>query len=232
MRKPDIFIFGASDHARVVIDIVEREGKYNIVGLFDSFKKRGLVVGGYEVLGNEQDLVEYAAKTDLVRGIVGIGDNAIRRRIAETIEARVPYVEWVSTVHPSSNMTDSVNIAGGAIVMARCYVGLNTTICPGAVVATNSILEHDGVLGAYATLGAGSTTGGRVRIGKGTAVCLGVTIIHGISIGDEVVIGSGSIVLNDIPDFSVAYGSPAKVVRSRRNGDSYLHIRSESYIPA
>jgi acetyltransferase-like isoleucine patch superfamily enzyme len=110
--------------------------------------------------------------------------------------------------------------------MARCYVGLNTRVGEGAVIATNSIFEHDGVMGEYATLGAGTTTGGHVTMGETTAVCLGCTIIHGMSIGAHTVVGSGSTVINDIPAGVVAYGSPARVVRKRINTDSYLHIRS------
>ena len=58
MSDRDIFIFGASDHARVIIDIIELVGRYRIVGLFDSYKPKGFRAGGYEVLGNERDLAE------------------------------------------------------------------------------------------------------------------------------------------------------------------------------
>ena len=88
--------------------------------------------------------------------------------------------------------------------MARCYVGLNTRIGEGAVIATNSIFEHDGVMGDYSTLGAGSTTGGHVTLGKGTAVCLDVTIIHGIRVGAETVGGAGSTGIDDLPPYVVA----------------------------
>jgi sugar O-acyltransferase (sialic acid O-acetyltransferase NeuD family) len=230
MDKPDIFIFGASDHARVVIDIVEREGRYSIIGLFDSFKTRGTMVAGYEVLGNEDDLGGYASGCGLTRGIVGIGDNAARQRIGNDLRRRIPSIEYVTAVHPSSTLSGSVELCGGSIVMARCYVGLNTIVGEGAVIATNSIFEHDGVIGPYATLGAGSTTGGHVTIGEGSGVCLGVTIIHGIKIGDHSVIGAGSCVIDDIPSNVVAYGSPARIVRSRDQSSSYLHIRSASYI--
>ncbi len=232
MSKSDIFVFGASDHARVVIDIVEREGRYNIVGLFDSFKPKGTMAGGYEVLGDENTLAEYSSQYGLDHGIVGIGDNAARQRIAHSLRRQTPSLEWVSAVHPSSTMSSSVDLQGGSIVMARCYVGLNTRIGEGAVIATNSIFEHDGVMGAYSTLGAGSTTGGHVTLGEVAAVCLGVTIIHGIQIGEHAVIGAGATVIDDIPAYTVAYGSPATVKRLRSRADSYLHIRSESYTPS
>ena len=232
MSKPEIFIFGASDHARVVIDIVELEGRYQIAGLFDSFKPRGTRVGAYNVLGDEDAFAAHAMRHGLTSGIIGIGDNATRARIASDLRARIPEVEFVTAVHPSSTLSREVDLGAGAIVMARCYVGLNTHVGEGAVIATNSIFEHDGVMGPYSTLGAGSTTGGHVTLGTGTAVCLGVTIIHGIRVGDETVVGAGSTVIDDLPSHVVAYGSPARVIRPRAPDASYLHIRSASYVHA
>ena len=43
-------------------------------------------------------------------------------------------------------------------------------------------------------------------IGAGVHVCPGVTI------GNNVVIGAGSVVVSDIPDYSVAVGNPCKVI--------------------
>jgi sugar O-acyltransferase (sialic acid O-acetyltransferase NeuD family) len=226
MSDRDIFVFGASDHARVIIDIIELVGQYKIVGLFDSYKPKGFRAGGYEVLGNERDLAEMCARTGLRRGIVGIGDNATRKRIAQLLRLAIPHIEYVTAVHPSATMSREVNLGQGALVMAKCYVGLNTKVGEGAVIATNSIFEHDGTMGEYSTLGAGTTTGGHVHLGICTAVCLGVTINHGMKVGDHTVIGSGSVVINDIPSGIVAYGSPARVVRRRAVTDSYLHIRS------
>jgi maltose O-acetyltransferase len=40
-----------------------------------------------------------------------------------------------------------------------------------------------------------------------------VTILPGIKIGDNVTIGAGSVVVNDIPDGCVAVGNPCRVVR-------------------
>ncbi|WP_279355020.1 hypothetical protein [Enterocloster bolteae] len=42
----------------------------------------------------------------------------------------------------------------------------------------------------------------------------GAIINPGVSIGDNVIIGSGSIVTKDIPSNSLAVGNPARVIRS------------------
>jgi acetyltransferase-like isoleucine patch superfamily enzyme len=45
-----------------------------------------------------------------------------------------------------------------------------------------------------------------------------VVVADGVKIGRDAVIGAGAVVTNDIPDFHVAAGVPARVLRDRRSG--------------
>jgi serine O-acetyltransferase len=58
------------------------------------------------------------------------------------------------------------------------------------------------------TLGDGSRPG-QPTIGDDVLIGAGASVLGGIRIGDRVVIGAGSVVTQDIPDDSVATGSPA-----------------------
>ena len=55
-NNPNIVIIGASGHAKVIIDIVERQQLFNIVGLIDSYKPKKTKICNYTVLGREDDL--------------------------------------------------------------------------------------------------------------------------------------------------------------------------------
>lgn len=52
-----------------------------------------------------------------------------------------------------------------------------------------------------------------VSIGKNTWIGEGVIIMPGVTIGEGCVIGAHSVVSKCIPDFSIAIGSPAKVIK-------------------
>lgn len=52
-----------------------------------------------------------------------------------------------------------------------------------------------------------------IQIDSGSWLGINVTVLDGVTIGKNCIIGAGSIVKHDIPDFSVAVGSPAKVVK-------------------
>jgi acetyltransferase-like isoleucine patch superfamily enzyme len=52
-----------------------------------------------------------------------------------------------------------------------------------------------------------------VVIGDGSWLGHGAVVLPGVTIGKHVVIGANSVVTKDIPDVSVAVGSPARVIR-------------------
>jgi acetyltransferase-like isoleucine patch superfamily enzyme len=56
---------------------------------------------------------------------------------------------------------------------------------------------------------------GPVVIGKNSWFGTGVIILDGVTIGEGVVVGAASMVNKDLPDFVIAVGIPAKVVRER-----------------
>lgn len=52
-----------------------------------------------------------------------------------------------------------------------------------------------------------------ILIQKGAWIGAGATILPGVSIGRYAVVGAASVVTKDVPDYGVAVGSPAKVIR-------------------
>ena len=56
-----------------------------------------------------------------------------------------------------------------------------------------------------------------INIKKGAHIGIGAIIMPGVTIGKGAVIGAGSVVTKDIPDYCVAVGVPAKVIREFGN---------------
>ena len=52
-------------------------------------------------------------------------------------------------------------------------------------------------------------------------------ICPGVHIGDNVVIGAGSVVTKDIPDWSIAAGNPCRVIRKITEADRRKLFRNE-----
>ncbi|MBR1771935.1 MAG: sugar O-acetyltransferase [Lachnospiraceae bacterium] len=58
-----------------------------------------------------------------------------------------------------------------------------------------------------------------ITVGDNVWIGAGVQVMPGVTIGSDVVIGGGSVVTKDIPDHSVAYGNPCRVVRKITDAD-------------
>ena len=235
-KKPDemqnVIIFGASGHGSVVLDCLEKEGKYNLIGFVDSYKKKGSRINGYEVLGSEFDLPYLINRFNIVGGIVAIGDNWIRKLIVDRILKIVPNFNFVNTVHPKSILGKDVLLGCGNVFMPGAIVNANCTIHDFCIINTNSSLGHDGLMESYSSLAPSVCCGGNLYLGQFSAVSLGVNIINGIEIGRHSVIGAGSLVVESFGDNIVAYGSPAKIIRKRIIGEPYLSTSKKQSLPS
>jgi acetyltransferase-like isoleucine patch superfamily enzyme len=63
-----------------------------------------------------------------------------------------------------------------------------------------------------------------VRIGDGSWIGYGTVVLPGATIGRHVAVGANSVVTGDIPDFSVAVGSPARVIRRYVEGQGWVKV--------
>ncbi len=63
-----------------------------------------------------------------------------------------------------------------------------------------------------------------VSIGDGSWLGFGAVVLPGARIGKHVTIGANSVVTGEIPDYSVAVGSPAKVIRRYLDGQGWVTV--------
>ena len=108
---------------------------------------------------------------------------------------------------------DYVSINRGCSIFGSYYsrdttvtIGNNVVIAPEVKIFTASHDYHDINLPDY---GKGISIGDHAWIGGGAILLPGVTI------GTGAVIGAGSVVTRDIPDWTVAAGNPARIIKKR-----------------
>lgn len=217
--KPRILIFGASGHAKVVTDAVEKEGMYRIAGLIDNYKQPGAECNGYLVIGKVADLPFLMQREEIAGGVMAISDNWVRSLVREQIEMTAPGFNFLSILHPGATIGSNVSIGAGTVILAGANLGPESIVRTHCIINSLASLDHDSVMEDYCSLAPGAITGGNVFIGAFSAVCLGAKIIHNVTIGTHTVIGAGAVVVSNIPAFCVAYGLPAKIIRSRKPGD-------------
>lgn len=218
----NILLFGGGLHTNYCIDIIKKEGRYNIVGIVDSVNDIGKELFGYKVIGRQEQLKELMSQYNVQGGLITIGDNWSRKVVFECVKNQIPDFKFVNAIHPSTIIGMNVEIGVGIVIMAGCIINPNSRVGSFCFFATGAQLEHDCTIGEFASISAGSITGGKVNIGKYSAIALGVIIMDRLNIGENTVVGSGSLVTKNLPDNVLAYGSPAKVIRDRLLGEKFL----------
>lgn len=208
--KEKIFVFGASGHAKVVIDIIERQGLYDIVFLVDDDPSlKGTEFYGYHVIGGKMELLEVR---DQVCGVViAIGSNRARISVAKWLIDN--HFDLVSAIHPSAQLGRGVTVDVGTVIMAGVVINSDSRVGRNVIVNTRVSIDHDCIVGDGVHIAPGTTLCGTVGIGEGTFVCAGATVIPNLTIGNNVVIGAGSVVIRNVPDNVTVVGSPSRVLK-------------------
>lgn len=204
-----VFVFGASGHAKVVIDILElTKGTRVAFVVDDATRTHGGTICGYPVIGGRDALL--ARRRKVKSGIIAIGDNAARARIAAWLAEQG--FRAARAVHPAATIARDVEIGDGTAVMAGVVINRETRIGSHVIVNTGASVDHDCAIGDCAHIAPGCHLCGGVRIGAGAFLGAGTTVIPGVTIGAQAVVGAGSAVLQDIPDGARVAGSPCRPV--------------------
>lgn len=148
-------------------------------------------------------------------------------------------------VAPSADVIGSVRLGHeasiwfGAVLRGDndwIHIGAGTNVQDGSIIHVDPGVPV--VIGAQVTIGHGVLLHG-CRIGDGTLVGNRATILDGVSIGAGCLIGAGALLTPNtvIPDGSVVFGAPGKVVRAvqprdlvwMRQGNESYRIKSREY---
>ena len=221
----EILIFGSEGHARIVLsEIIQIKG-YRVIGFVDELKKKGTIIENYKnkkykVVGNIKGINKLLNKNTF--GIIGIGSNFIRKKIAEEINKIYKNFNWATIISKNSTINGNVRIGKGSLIVSASVINTGTKIGEHCLINTSSSIDHNNTFENYSSTGPGVTTGGNVELGQCSHLGIGSTVKHQTSIGDNTIIGAQSMVLKNCNKNSVYYGIPAKKISDREDSSKYL----------
>lgn len=201
-----LMVAGAGGHAKVVIECARAAG-WVPVATFDP-GKAGADVLGVPVRGGDAELAEFWAGGHADGAVVALGDNGLRRRLADRIRALG--CPMPAIVHTAAWVSPTAELGVGVVVMAGAIVNATAVIGPDCIVNTSAIVEHDCWLGQAVHVAPRSVMGGGCRIGEETLFGIGATARPEISIGARVVVGAGAVIVADVADSLTVVGNPAR----------------------
>ncbi len=192
-----MYLYGASGHAKVIIDILRANG-IAVTALVDDNPNIDELCG-IEVLHN---------RVDLSPVIISIGANHIREHIAQKLSG-----PFATAAHPSAIVSAQASIGQGTVVMQGAVVQSEAKIGNHCIINTSSSVDHECQIEDYVHISPGATLCGNVTVGRGSWIGAGATVIPGIQIGRWATVGAGATVVRDVPDYAVVAGVPAKIIK-------------------
>lgn len=193
----EVFLYGASGHAKVIIDIVEAMGS-KVAGLIDDNETIHEMFG-FPVAHS------FTGQSPL---IISIGSNKIRKKLVEQLAS-----QFTTAIHPSAVVSKRAIMAEGTVVMQGTVIQSGVHIGRHCIINTGASIDHECEIGDYVHISPHATLCGNVTIGEGAWIGAGATVIQGVKIGCWAVIGAGAVVIKDVPNNTVMAGVPARVVK-------------------
>jgi sugar O-acyltransferase (sialic acid O-acetyltransferase NeuD family) len=205
-------VIGAGGHARVLVEAL-RARDLNIDGFVTNCEEHGTgVMADLVRIGNDQDLMSWDRRdVALINGVGSIGRACARRAVFETFCAAG--FAFASVIHPSAVIADDVTIGEGAQVMAGAILQCGVHVGTNAIINTGAIVDHDGRIGDHAHVAPGARLSADVAVSAGAHIGIGATVIQGRRIGYEAIVGAGAVVVDDVPDHTIAKGVPARAAQ-------------------
>ena len=149
------------------------------------------------------DRSDFGRIREIVRRLIDAGDNAV---------INPPfYCDYGCRIHVGKNFFANYNCT--IIDTAPVTIGDNCQMAPNVAIYTAGHPVYPDTRNTAYEYGKAITIGDNVWLGGNTV------ILPGVHIGSNTVIGAGSVVTRDVPDWVIAAGNPCRVIRPSTEAD-------------
>lgn len=204
-----VLIVGAGGHAKVIIDMLLQNNRYEVAGLIDKNLSAGFY--GIPVLGNDDALPEIYSEGRIKYAFVALGSGALREKV--TYRVKDAGFELINVISRHAIISPTVRMGAGIAIMPGAVINADVSLGDGCIINTNSSVDHEGNIGEYTHIAPGCAISGCVHIGRQCFLGTGSRVIDRINIGNNTIVGAGAAVVKDIEGNCTVVGVPARKIR-------------------
>ncbi|MFV0397455.1 MAG: hypothetical protein ACK5JU_05515 [Bacteroidales bacterium] len=218
MNKKKVVVMGGIGIGLIAASIIDQYEELEILGFLNDNEPIGKEIGDFErkikVIGTSEDVHKFIADDDTYVFIAYIVMKNKKAAYAKIKSLNIPENKFINLIHPTAIVPKGYcKIGNGVLFAPLSQLSPDTTVSDNCILLPNSFLGHNSFMDEYASIATNSVVGAHVHVGKGVHIGSNATIRECVKIGDYSFVGMGAVVLEDVPEYSVVVGNPAKVLR-------------------
>ncbi|MES2943188.1 MAG: NeuD/PglB/VioB family sugar acetyltransferase [Pseudomonadota bacterium] len=203
--RPQLLIFGAGGHGRVVADAALLAPNPPTVVASD----RNADICHGELLPSV--CLKDAKTAQLLNASVhiAIGSNQAREKEA----GFWGHYRLLSVFHPAACVSPFCRVAAGSFVAAGAVIAPGAVLGVGVIVNHGAVVDHDVQVGDFSHIAPNASLGGHVSVGRRVLIGAGAVILPSVSIADDVTVGAGAVVTTNLTAPGIYAGIPARKIK-------------------
>ncbi|MEA2050125.1 MAG: NeuD/PglB/VioB family sugar acetyltransferase [Campylobacterota bacterium] len=163
----DIILIGGGGHCKSVIDVIEQENKFKIVGIIDKKELIGTEVLGYKIIGSDENLEElFKIYKNAIVTVGQIKSANLRIKLFNKLKD-IGYT-LPTIISPFAYVSKHSKISEGTIIMHQALINASVNVGKNCIINTKALIEHDSTISDNCHISTAAVVNGGVLVKEGT----------------------------------------------------------------
>jgi len=211
-----LIIIGGYGNGTVVQSTVEDINKANptweVIGFLNDREKGW--INGKPVLGpiDKATVANYLKDDNIYFFYTLISVKLNYKFLHKLHDLEIPIERFATIIHPTAVISSFAELGHGVCIQPFVSVGPNVKIGNHVQIFAQSLVGHNATLDDYSYVANNACIGASVHLHEGAYLGTNATTLENINLGMWSLVGIGSVVLKDVPEYAKVVGNPARII--------------------
>lgn len=212
MKKNKILIWGGGSQSRILQAMLVEKNIGEISLIFDESISALNYDTSAQFTNSPIELHQHIPL--LTHYVVAIGNEFGYARYMTARSLETFGLMPIQICHQNAYIDSGVQLGSGCQIMPGAIIHKFVEIGSDVIINTGAVVDHECKIGNGVHVMGSAAIAGKVCIGDYATIGTNSTILPSINVGKGAYVGAGAVVLEDVADYAVVVGSPARYVRN------------------